>query len=132
MSLARYFPLLLGLHVGCVGLSGLLFTTRALLRIAHVAAANHLVLRITSWVIDTTLLVAALLLTRIVHQYPFVNAWLTVKLVLLVLYIGLGTLALRRARSTAARATALCAALITYAFIIGVAVTANPWGWFSL
>jgi uncharacterized membrane protein SirB2 len=40
-------------------------------------------LRYLSYTIDTVLLTAALMLTAIVQQYPFVHAWLTVKVVLL-------------------------------------------------
>lgn len=72
------------------------------------------------------------LLTRIVHQYPFVNAWLTTKLLLLVAYIGLGTMALKRARTIAGRSIAFAAALATFAYIICVAITHHPAGWLLL
>jgi uncharacterized membrane protein SirB2 len=52
-----------------------------------------------SYVTDTTLLVAGILLTLIIHQYPFVNGWLTAKVLLLPCHIGLGLIALRLARS---------------------------------
>jgi uncharacterized membrane protein SirB2 len=51
---------------------------------------------------------------------------------LLVLYIGLGSVALRRARGRRASSLAFSAALLTYAWIIGVAVTRAPAGWLSL
>ena len=133
MTLAAHFPQILAVHVGSVALSGSLFAVRALLRIAdREGAAQHPVLRYASYVIDTTLLVAAILLTRIVHQYPFVNGWLTTKVLLLILYIGLGSLALKRARSRSGRIAATIAAWTVFAAIIGVAVTRNPAGWFTL
>ncbi len=129
---AAHFGQILTLHVGCVALSGGLFSVRGLLRVAGNPAANHPLLRMSAVVIDTTLLTAAVLLTLIVHQYPFVNAWLTAKVLLLTVYIALGTIALKRAQTRAVRIAALLAAWTTYAFIIGVAVTRDAFGWLSL
>ena len=66
------------------------------------------------------------------HQYPFVQAWLTVKVLLLVLYIVLGVLALKRGRTPqSGQITCFLAALLVYAFIISVAMAHNPWGVFA-
>ncbi len=130
--LASHYLQILHLHVGCVVLSGSLFGARALMRIADSPLANHRALRILSYLIDTALLVAAVLLTLILHQYPIRNGWLTAKVLLLVLYIGLGSIALKRAQTRAARGAALLAALLVFAFIIGVALTHHPAGWLVL
>lgn len=130
--LASHFITIRLVHVACVALSGSLFCVRGLLRLASIRAANHWLLRMTSYVIDTTLLVAAILLTSILHQYPFTDAWLTTKLLLLLLYIVLGTYALKRARTPAGRGIALACALLTFAYIVGVAITHQPAGWLTL
>lgn len=130
--LAAYFPLILATHVRCVELSGALFSFRAVLRVTGNDAANHAALRYASYAIDTTLLAAAVGLTLIIHQYPFVDAWLTAKVLLLLVYIGLGSIALKRARTRAGRVAATLGAWTTFAAIVGVAVTRNPAGWFSL
>ena len=130
--LAAHFVAIRQIHIACVLLSGALFCVRGGLRIANVAAANHRLLRLASYGIDTALLAAAVLLTLILQQYPFREAWLTTKVLLLVLYIGLGSVALRRARGRRASGLAFSAALLTYAWIIGVAVTREPAGWLSL
>jgi uncharacterized membrane protein SirB2 len=122
---------ILRVHVSCVALSGGLFAVRGALRVVNSPLANHRLLRITSYLIDTTLLLAAILLTTIVRQYPFVNAWLTAKVVLLVLYIATGIVALKHARSQAQRAAMVGAALTIYLLIIGVAITHRPAGWWS-
>lgn len=127
--LESHYVQVLHVHVGCVALSGTLFGTRALLRIADHPLANHRVLRMLSYVIDSTLLGAAVLLTTIIHQYPVADAWLTTKLVLLFVYIGLGTVALKRARSRTGRAASTVAALAVFGLIIGVALTHDPAGW---
>jgi uncharacterized membrane protein SirB2 len=92
---------------------------------------DHLLLRWLSYAIDTTLLTAALMLVTILHQYPFVHAWLTVKVLCLVLYIVLGVFALRRGRTRAVRTACFAAALATYLFIISVAIAHNPLGVFA-
>jgi uncharacterized membrane protein SirB2 len=130
--LAPHFLEIRAIHVGCVALSGSLFTIRGLMRLNDVAEANHVALRITSIAIDSVLLTAAVLLTVILHQYPFINGWLTVKLVLLVLYVTLGSMALRVAKTRVGQITAFGAALLTFAAIIGVAITRQPLGWLTL
>ncbi len=89
---------------------------------------NHAALRYLSYAIDTTLLTAALMLVTILHQYPFVQAWLTVKVLLLVVYIVLGTIALKRGRTRAMQVTCYFAALAVYLFIVSVAIAHHPWG----
>jgi uncharacterized membrane protein SirB2 len=59
----------------------------------------------------------------------FANGWLATKLVLLVAYVALGTLALKRARSPRARSVCFAAALCTYLYILGVAHMHHPLGW---
>jgi len=130
--LASHYADIRLLHISCAALSGALFACRGIMRINNSPWANHRALRLTSYVIDTTLLLAAIWLTVILQQYPFVDAWLTTKVVLLFLYIGLGMLALRVARTPAGRAAALVSALLTFAAIVGVAVTHHPAGWLLL
>lgn len=129
--LTPWFGQILLLHVGCVVLSGSLFFSRGCLMLAGSPLANHVAVKRVSYLIDTTLLVAAIALTVIIHQYPFVQAWLTVKVLLLVVYIVLGVFALRRARTRAARAGFFVAALAVFGFIVSVALTKDPRGIFA-
>jgi len=121
--LAAYYTDIRYLHIACVALSGALFTSRALLRIKGSLLVNHRALRMTSYLIDTTLLLAGILLTLILHQYPFVNGWLTAKVLLLPCYIGLGLLTLRQARTSFWCSVAMLGALLVYGAMITVAVT---------
>ena len=127
----EFYPQIKFVHILCVILSGSLFTLRGLLMLMRSRYTNHVALRMLSYAIDTTLLTAALMLVTVLHQYPFVQAWLTVKVLLLVLYIVLGVLALRRGRTRRAQVTSFVAALLVYAFIISVAMAHNPWGVFT-
>lgn len=130
--LASHYPEIRLLHIGCVAFSGTLFTVRGAMRIADIGVANHWTLRWASYTVDSLLLLAAMLLTLIVHQYPFVNGWLTTKVLLLPLYIALGLIALKHARTPAGRLAAYLAALLTFGVIFGVAVEHAPGGWLRL
>lgn len=128
MTLAPWFAEILALHVGAVTISGTLFAVRGIGRMAGWRRFDHAAVRYFSYANDTVLLVAAILLTTIIHEYPLANAWLTVKVMLLAVYIVLGAIALHHGRTGRIRAWAFVGALATFAFIVSVAVTQNPWG----
>lgn len=129
--LALYYQDIKWLHISCVGLSGSLFVIRGFLMMSDSVRTNNKTLARASYVIDSTLLSAAILLSVIIHQYPLFNAWLTAKLVLLVFYIFLGIRALRRGKTRRQRIAYFVAAVLVYGFIISVAVTHDPRGLFS-
>ncbi len=119
-------------HIGAVLTSGALFLLRGLgLNLFNAAWPMWAPVRYVSYTIDTVLLTAALMLMTIVHQYPFMHAWLTVKLVLLVVYIVLGSFALKRAKTRRARLGFFAAALLVFGYIYYVARAHHPLGLFS-
>lgn len=124
----EFYPEIRSVHIGAVIASGSLFALRGSMMLARSPLAHHAALRYLSYAIDTTLLTAALMLATILHQYPFVHAWLTVKVLLLVVYIALGTLALKRARTRRAQAISLAAAIGVFGLIASVARTHHPLG----
>lgn len=120
-------------HIGAVAASGLLFATRGVaFNLLGAGWVRALPVRGLSWAIDTVLLTAALMLTTIVDQYPFADAWLTTKVLLLVVYVGLGTIALRPQRPRPVRVVALLLALAVLGFIVTVARAHHPAGLFAL
>lgn len=84
--------------------------------------------RMTSYVIDTALLLAGVMLWAGLSLNPATSPWLGAKLMLLVFYIVLGSLALKRARSTTVRASSYVAALVVYLFMGSVAMAHLPLG----
>jgi len=119
-------------HIGAVLTSGGLFLLRGLaLNLLNASWPMSAPVRYLSYTIDTVLLTAALMLMTIVHQYPFVHAWLTVKVVLLAAYIVLGSFALKRASTRRARLGYFVAALLVFGYIYSVARAHNPLGVFS-
>ncbi|WP_426689610.1 SirB2 family protein [Rhodanobacter ginsengiterrae] len=126
----EFYPQIKWVHIACVLASGSLFALRGLLvQLGHAGAAQALPLRWLSYAIDTTLLTAALMLVSILPGAMFANGWLTTKLVLLVVYVVLATLALKRARTPRARRIFFIAALVTYLYMLGVARMHHPLGW---
>ena len=59
----------------------------------------------------------------------FANGWLTTKLIVLVVYIILGTFALKRGRTPVVRRICYVGALLAYLAIIGIAIAHQPLGW---
>ena len=124
----EFYPQIRFVHIAAVILSGSLFALRGSLMLARSDLTNHVALRFLSYAIDTTLLTAALMLVTILHQYPFVQAWLTAKVLLLVVYIVLGTIALKRGRTHRVQVACYFAALFVFAFMVTIARAHDAWG----
>ena len=118
-------------HIVAIMLSGLLMLTRGLVHNAFGASwVMSWPVRTLSYTIDTVLLTAALMLTTIIQQYPFVDGWLTTKVLLLVVYIVLGYTALRGS-TPQLRWASLGGAALVYGFIVTVARAHSPLGIFA-
>lgn len=124
-----YMPIK-SVHVGAVLASGGLFALRGLLVLNGRAWAMSAPLRYLSYGIDTILLTAALMLATMLPRAVFANGWLALKLTLLVVYVLLGSFALKRGRSTRSHTIFFIAAITVYAFMYSVARTHQPLGWF--
>jgi uncharacterized membrane protein SirB2 len=115
---------LLHAHFTLALASAAVFIVRgALVLCGQAARANAAVVRYASYGIDTWLLAAALALLVMLRGAPLHASWLQLKLALLVVYIVLGTLALRRARQRWLRALCYCGALTALAGIFSLALT---------
>jgi uncharacterized membrane protein SirB2 len=120
------------LHVAFVAISIVLFLFRGGLMLASSPLLRSPVLRVMPHVVDTMLLICALWLVSILHL-PFLQTpWLVAKVVGLLAYIGLGSLALRPGRSKGVRVASFIAALATVGWIISVAVRHDPLGFIGL
>ncbi len=124
--MVEFYPQIKAVHMYSAMLSFALFALRGTLMLAQSKSTNHAALRFTSYAIDTTLLTAALMLATMLHQYPFVHGWLTAKVLLLVLYIVLGSIALKRGRTRRSQVLAFFAACATFVSIFLIA-RAHHW-----
>jgi uncharacterized membrane protein SirB2 len=124
--MAAYYFTIKSVHLWAVTLSLSLFGVRAALMLAESRAQHWAPLRFLPHVIDTVLLTSALMLTTIVRQYPFVNGWLTAKVLGLVCYVVLGSIALKRGSTKRRRVFALAGAVACAAFIVATALHHDP------
>ena len=130
MGLLAFYPQIKWVHIAAISASGSLFALRgALVQAGHPRWAMAAPVRYLSYGIDTVLLTAALMLLTILPGAMFANGWLTTKLVLVLVYVVLGTFALRRGRTAQTRRACYVAALLVFATVVGIAVAHHPLGW---
>ncbi|HEY1139881.1 MAG TPA: SirB2 family protein [Lysobacter sp.] len=131
----EFYPQIRQFHIFVALLSGSLFALRGAFLLGGARWPMALAVKWFSYAVDTALLTAALMLLTILPGAMFANGWLTVKLLLVVAYIGLGMYALKRAKTPHARILCYVAALVVYLSIYATARTHNPMGaltyWFS-
>lgn len=117
------------LHMTCVAFSISLFVARGTLQWQSKPWRQWRLLRVAPHLVDTVLLSSAVWLAWHIQQYPFVNGWLTAKLLALLAYIFLGKQALDQKTPESQRLLYFAAALLSVVYIVGVALTHSPnWG----
>ncbi len=114
------------LHLTAVALSILFFIFRFIWSQLDASALSKKWVKILPHIIDTVLLASAIWLCVILSQYPFVNAWLTFKLVGVVIYIVFGLFALKKAKTTLSKWAFFVAAIAVLMATAMVAVTKQP------
>ena len=120
------YTLLKSIHVLTVVLSIGFFFVRGVWMIGDSGMLQRTWVRVTPHVNDTVLLISAIALTFEIDQYPFVQGWLTAKVIGLLVYIALGTVALRRGKTKTVRVSAWIGALAVFAYIVLVAIHHDP------
>ncbi len=113
-------------HISTVALTLIFFVTRGIWMMQESELLNRKWVKILAPTIDTILLVSAIAQAIKINQYPFINHWLTAKVLALVVYIALGMVALNYGKTKNIRITAWLGALICFSYIASVAVTHNP------
>lgn len=124
----EFYPYIKLTHVVAVIASGSLFLLRGLAVQGGAEWGMAAPLRYLSYSIDVILLTAALMLLTVLPAAMFANGWLWVKLSLLVVYIGLGSFALKRGQTPGIRAACFVAALLVFMCMYLVARTHDPLG----
>lgn len=114
------------LHISCAALSYLLFFWRGILMLRESPILRARWIRITPHLVDTVLLASALALACTIRQYPFTDTWLTAKFFALLLYIALGSIALKYGKQRTTRIAAWLGAQAVFAYIVLVAINHAP------
>lgn len=124
--------MLLSIHISTVVISIILFNIRAYGLAMNAEWRKNRLLLVMPHINDSLLLFSAIAMCFQIRQYPFVNDWLSVKVVFLLVYIGLGLFFMRKARSKSQRWFLYVLAMSCYLFIVSVAITHHPLGLFSI
>jgi len=92
---------------------------------------QHRVTRVAPHIVDTIFLLSGIAMLAILSLNPLSHSWLLAKFVGLVVYIVLGTIAIRRGSTMRIRTIAFVAALSVFAYIVGVALSKSPASWLA-
>jgi uncharacterized membrane protein SirB2 len=124
--------LLKTIHVTCVLLSFTGFFVRGVWMIRDSSKLQLRLVKIAPHIVDTLLLASAVVLAFQMNMTTLAQPWLLAKIIALLFYIGIGSVALKASRSKRQRISAWLLGLAIFMYIVSVALTKSPLGWFAL
>lgn len=120
------YLLLKMIHVSSVVISYSLFFLRGIWLMQDSNNLRQRWVKVLPHVIDTILLTSAIALAILIQQDPLNNAWLTAKVIGLLIYILLGMIAIRFGKTKKTRIAAWIGAQCVFIYIVLVALSKNP------
>jgi uncharacterized membrane protein SirB2 len=120
------YLLLKQLHLATIAITLTLFLLRGAWMVMGSSLLQARWVRIVPHLNDTLLLASGIALAVLMQQYPLVHGWLTAKFFALIVYIVLGTIALKRGKTKAQRIAAWFAALLVFGYMVAVARAHAP------
>jgi uncharacterized membrane protein SirB2 len=111
---------LIHVTLAVISISG--FTLRGVWRFTDNPKLKQRWVKIVPHINDTALLISAIILMIKTHQYPISQDWLSAKLIALVLYIFLGFMTLRLAKTKIQSFISFIFAILCFSYIIMVAI----------
>ena len=120
------YALIKHVHVTCALISFALFFLRGIWSFKGSPIMQQGWVKVVPHAVDTLLLASALGMAYLIEQYPLVDAWLTAKFFGLLLFIILGSVALKHGKTRAIRIAAWLGAQVIFAYIVLVATNHNP------
>ncbi|WP_299234532.1 SirB2 family protein [uncultured Halomonas sp.] len=127
----EYYLVIKHLHITAATLSILFFMLRAVWSVREAPMLQARWVRIAPHIIDTLLLTLGVVLMVMLSLWPHEHPWLAAKLIALLAYIGLGTVAIKRGRSPAARGMAAVAAVLVFLYMLGAAIRHSALSWLA-
>lgn len=121
--------MILPIHMGCAVLSLSLFVWRGAMMWIGRPLQRKLWRRSVPDAVDTLLLISGITMAVLIGASPASDSWLAAKLIALLVYIGLGTVAFRFGRTVMVKRASFIAALAVFAYIVAVARSMQPWPW---
>ncbi|TAJ80031.1 MAG: regulator SirB [Gallionellaceae bacterium] len=117
------------LHMTCVAVSYALFFVRGIWMLRASPLLQQRWVKVAPHIVDTLLLVSAITLAYLLGISPLAEPWLGAKIIALLIYIVLGSVALKRGKTLRIRLAAWLVAQGVFFYIVAVAITRDvrPW-----
>lgn len=122
------YPTLKLVHQSAVALSLAGFVARGTGMLSGAAWVRTRLAKTLPHVIDTVLIASAIALASVLGLSPTNAPWIAAKVVALIVYIALGMIAFRFGRTRRIRGIAFALALLTFGYIVTVAISKDPRG----
>ena len=119
------------IHLTFIALSFLGFVLRGFWMMKDSPLLQAKLTKILPHIVDTVLLVSAIVLAVQLRLSPMEQPWLLAKIVALLVYIGLGTIAIKPNRPKNIRIFAWFAAIVVFGYICAAAVSKSALGYFA-
>ena len=117
------------IHMACAVLSFCGFFLRGIWMLQESALLQQRWVKIPPHIVDTVLLASAIIMAVSLRQSPLEQPWLAAKIIALLVYIGLGMVALGHGRSKTTRLYAWLLGLLVFTYIASVALSRSALGW---
>ena len=117
------------LHIGCVLISYTLFFARGVWMLRSAPILQQRWINMVPHMVDTVLLLSAVTLAFQLNVSPLSSPWLIAKIIAVLLYIFLGTLAIKRGKTRTIRLSVWISAQLVFIYIVAVAITHDPLPW---
>ncbi len=121
------YALLKSLHLATVAITLILFLLRGAWRLTDSPLLQKKWVKIVPHTNDAILLAAAIGMMIVAQLNPLEHGWLMAKILALLAYIVLGTIALKRGKTGLQRNLAFIGALGVFGYMLAVAVSKQAW-----
>jgi len=122
--------LLKNIHLISVGISFIYFLIRGYWMLVESRWLQQKIWgRVIPDAVDTALLTSGVFLVMLTEQYPTEQDWLAAKLIALLVYVVLGSIAIKRGKTLRIRLICFALACLMYIYILGVAMQRDAFSW---
>ncbi|WP_417584510.1 SirB2 family protein [Nitrincola sp.] len=125
----EHYSLLKHLHITAAYASLAFFVLRATWSVSESSRLKVAWVKFTPHLLDTLLLTLGVTMAILLSLWPL-PSWLSAKLVGLVVYILLGTIAIKRGSTPGIRLVATFLAVLVFIYMLGAAHNHHPGSWF--
>ena len=120
------------IHMCCALISFTGFLFRAYLMVIDSKLLNQKFMLVTPHLIDTLFLLSGFSMAFVLNMGLFAQGWLSMKILLLMFYLLFVGIALNRGKTKSIRVVSFFLAVMTFIFIVGIAVNKTGISWFAM